>query len=306
MRITKKFTGDASIGKKVFHPVVRDDPKVLKEVEDSQAKLACLYQKWKQRLESQEHEMARKSMAAAAVSVASTLCDNPHLPVFSTVSPSSRLIRGVKFMRMTPEMMSMVSKNKLNIHSDKAKKDITQTATWLERAEMLLSNKSTTESSQRQREIEEEMKEISRLITEGSGEILTISADLPNILNAEPKKSPQAPIHKLHSCPDLRILCSETELRHSEQLVSTPTAGKRKRLLSDDESIPDSPNNPMKLLASLSSQAAPVPIDSNHNAKRAASSSNSNESEAVPNNNVDAEDAKTFVNFLQSVVHVRK
>ncbi|KAL3826595.1 hypothetical protein ACHAXA_010520 [Cyclostephanos tholiformis] len=38
MRITKKFTGDASIGKKVFHPAARDDPEVLKEIMNAQNK----------------------------------------------------------------------------------------------------------------------------------------------------------------------------------------------------------------------------------------------------------------------------
>mmetsp|Transcript_573 Transcript_573/g.1239 ORF Transcript_573/g.1239 Transcript_573/m.1239 type:complete len:251 (-) Transcript_573:16-768(-) len=249
--------------------------------------------------------MARKSMAAAAVSVASSssFCDNP----FSTDLSSSHLLRGVSCMRVPPEMTNTFSTNKVSIQSDKAKNDITKTATWLERAETLLLKK--TESNQVQKEIEEEMKEISHLITEAPA-ILAISADLPKVLEntyeVEPSNRFQASIQKLQSCPDLRILCNDSDMGHHGQSVSTPTAGKRKHSLSDDENTTGSPNNPMKLLASLSSQAAPVPIDANDDAKLTAPSSNTNNSVAIPNNNVDAEDAKTFVNFLQSVVHVNK
>mmetsp|Transcript_42277 Transcript_42277/g.72186 ORF Transcript_42277/g.72186 Transcript_42277/m.72186 type:complete len:397 (-) Transcript_42277:953-2143(-) len=299
MRITKKFTGDASIGKKVFHPVARNDPKILKEIMDSQAKLDHLYHKWKQRLETQEQEMARKSMAAAAVSVASSFCGDPSLHLFSTaVSSPPHLLRGANFMRVPPEIAHAAGMNKINRPGGKAKNDITKAAAWLDHAEALLSKK--TESNQANKEIEEEMKEISRLITEAPA-ILAISADLPkmigNAYKVETNKILPAPIHKLHSCPDLRILSTESEMGQPEQTVSTPTAVKRKRSLSDDENATtDSPNNPMKLLASLSSQAAPVPIDASCNNPK-----------ALPNDNHnDAEDAKTFVNFLQSMVHVNK
>ena len=36
MRITKKFTGDASIGKRVFHPAVTGGKEIMKEIENSQ------------------------------------------------------------------------------------------------------------------------------------------------------------------------------------------------------------------------------------------------------------------------------
>lgn len=169
MRITKKFTGDASIGKKVFHPAARDDPIILTKC---QTKIEHLYQQWKRRLESQEQEMARKSMADAAVSVASTF------QLFSTASASSQFLLGVPAITT-----SMVSTNDANIQSNKAQRNMIQTATWLDRADkILLPKKAEIDQFQRQKEIEDEMKEISRLISE-SPEILAISADLPKLLD---------------------------------------------------------------------------------------------------------------------------
>lgn len=288
MRITKKFTGDASIGKKIFHPAVTGVPKIPKDIEDSRAKLEHLYQKWRHRLESQEQGMAQTFMAAGAVSLASSLCDNQNLP-FSTASSPSHLLGGRSFMKT-----SSVDKV-VYIESAKAKNDIIKTASWVEHAEAILLKKTENPMSI-QKEIEEEMKEISDMIKE--------AADLPKLLeykyNIESSRL-RAPIHKLHSCPDLRILCTnKTVTEHPELSVSTPTTGKRKRSLSDDDTVHDSPSNPMKILASLSSQVAPVPIDANGDDKQTTTGSNTN------NTKKDAEDAKTFVNFLHSMVHGNK
>jgi hypothetical protein len=215
-------------------------------------------------MESHEQEMARKSMAAAAVSVASLLSDN----------------RKLSFLANT----SQCAENAI-IQSSNTKNDITKAATWLTWAETLLSK--NIQRNHIQKDIEEEMKVIANLIKEAP-EILAISTDLPKLLGRKKETEPGSRLQanqKLHSCPELRILSSTSdEARHCEQTVSTPTAGKRKRSLSNCNDAMDSPNNPMKILASLSSQAAPL----NTNTK------------AV------AEDAAAFVNFLQSVVHVDK
>eukprot|EP00571_Detonula_confervacea_P014915 CAMPEP_0172305600 /NCGR_PEP_ID=MMETSP1058-20130122/6855_1 /TAXON_ID=83371 /ORGANISM="Detonula confervacea, Strain CCMP 353" /LENGTH=390 /DNA_ID=CAMNT_0013017241 /DNA_START=122 /DNA_END=1295 /DNA_ORIENTATION=+ len=293
MRIQKKFTGDASIGKKVFHPAVTDGLEISKDIEDSQAKLEHLYQKWKHQLESQEQGMAQKYMADAAVSVASSFCDNQNL-TFSTASSPSHLLGGGSFLRGLPEMMNTSSVDKVvYIQSAKTKNDITKTASWLEQADALLSKK-TEGNISIQKEIEEEMKAISHLIKE--------AAYLPKLLdnkyNIESSKL-QASIHKLRSCPDLGRLCTNnTDMEDSEQFDSTLTTRKRKRSLSYDTTGADSPNNPMRILASLSSQAAPVSIYANVNHTTAGSSTKKSKS--------DAEDAKTFVNFLKSVVHGNK
>ena len=116
--------------------------------------------------------MARKSMADAAVSVASTF------QLFSTASASSQFLLGVPAITT-----SMVSTNDANIQSNKAQRNMIQTATWLDRADkILLPKKAEIDQFQRQKEIEDEMKEISRLISE-SPEILAISADLPKLLD---------------------------------------------------------------------------------------------------------------------------
>lgn len=273
MRITKKFTGEASIGKKVFHPASRDDSKILKEIETCQAKLENLYQDYQKMISSQEQEMARKSMAAVAISNASSFYDSTGLHLFSA---SSSQYHGVPTRT-------------INIQSEKAKNDVAITATWLEQAETLLSTK--TENTRVQKEIEDEMKQISQLI-EGAPGILAISTNLHSILSEKNNNvykngstnGLQSSTHRLSSCPDLRILVSDAKSGHSKQSISTATDGKRKRSLGDDETIYD----PMTLLASISSRAAPVQIDTNEDAKRTAASAKTKE-------------AKLFVNFLQSV-----
>ena len=205
--------------------------------------------------------MARKSMAAAAVSVVTSLCDNPQQASSST-SPFR-----AGSMRLPPETAN-ISNNYL---SSKAKSDIAKTATWLDEAEALLSKKKDGNQQKKR----EEMKVIEGLINQGPA-ILSISAELPKILGSN-RVIPT--MHKLHSCPDLRIL-SSTDVEYPEQDVTTPPTGKRKRSQSGEDFITNSPNNPMKILASLSSQAAPISVVAGRTVQ---------------------EDAKTFVNFLQSV-----
>ena len=218
-----------------------------------QAKLEQLYQEWKQRLEIQEQEMAQKSMAA---------------------SPDS------------------ANKEYNNIQSANLRDDITKTAAWMEKACALLT-KETEGNHMLQKDIEDEMKEIALLVEEAPA-IISVSSDLPKLLNSECNKTEstniglQTSIHKLNSCSDVRTLATESCTEYA-QSITTATAGKRKRDLCDDGNANDSPNNPMKLLASLSSQAAPIVTKDDGNGRE------------TRNHRVD--DAKTFVNFLQSVVN---
>jgi DNA repair ATPase RecN len=219
-----------------------------------QAKLEQLYQKWKQRLEIQEQEMAQKSMAAS------------------------------------PDNANKVYNN---IQRTNTRNEITKTAAWMEKAETLLTKE--TESNQMlQKDIEDEMKEIALLVEEAPA-ILAISSDLPKLLNSECNKTEstniglQTSIHKLNSCSDVRTLATESCTEY-EQSITTATAGKRKYNLCDDENTTtDSPNNPMKLLASLSSQAAPIVTK--------------DDGDGCESKETRVDDAKTFVNFLQSVVN---
>ncbi|GKY92706.1 hypothetical protein MPSEU_000240800 [Mayamaea pseudoterrestris] len=65
MRITKKFTGDACIGKRVFHPAVRS-PGNASAIDRAQAELEQLEIRWRTRLEMQQRESAKKAAATAA------------------------------------------------------------------------------------------------------------------------------------------------------------------------------------------------------------------------------------------------
>jgi hypothetical protein len=78
---------------------------------------------------------------------------------------------------------------------------------------------------------------------------------------------------------------------------TAPNVPKRKHN-TDCMNVPDSPSNPMKLLASISSRAPPVPVVQYDTTNQNNSGSN------VISRNVsvaDHEDAKTFVHFLQSM-----
>ena len=190
-----------------------------------------------------------------------------------------------KSMAASPDSANKVYNN---IHSTNMRNGITKTAAWIEKAGALLT-KETEGNHMLQKDIEDEMKEIALLIEEAS--------DLPKLLNSECNTTTsniglQTSIHKLNSCSDVRTLATNSDTDHIEQSITTATAGKRKLDLCDDENTNDSPNNPMKLLASLSSQAAPIVTKDD---------GNGSDSKETRNHRVD--DAKTFVNFLQSVVN---
>ena len=217
-------------------------------------------------------------MAAAAVSVATFLSDNHNLSFLANTSQSN-------ILRSLSSRRQMRRVENTTMESADTRNDVAKAATWLTWADYLLSK--NIQNKHVQKDIENEMKAIAKLIEEAP-EILAISKDLPKQLGRKDHTDPSSGLQanqKLHSCPELRILStSSAEVGHSEQTVSTPTAGKRKRSISNCDDAMDSPTNPMKILASLSSQAAPL---------------NTNNIQAG------AEDATAFVNFLQSVVHVK-
>ena len=191
-------------------------------------KLEHLHQKWKQRIELQEREVARNSL----------------------VESSSIL------------------------HGGGVNRDITnRTAMWLEGADNLLSGRSSAKI-----EIEDEMKAISILIEQAPG----ILENLPKLRNNKHNQS----------CPKLPIICtisgSSSRQVYTEQRDTVYT-GRRKGSLGNET---DSPNSAMKILASLSSQAAPVPIDTTNRGECVDNVNNSRSAIA---------DAQTFVDFLQSV-----
>lgn len=154
MRITKKFTGDACIGKRVFHPAVRS-PNNASSIDKAQvgivdffalyrrctepilfvpqAELVNLEKRWHRRLESQQRESAKKVAVTAAACVAEG----------------------------QPEVSHLCSK----------KTTVVQTAAWLDRARSLLEDPSSDAPSNDDvsKSLESQMKEVQRLIHEGPG-----------------------------------------------------------------------------------------------------------------------------------------
>lgn len=277
MRITKKFTKDDSIGKKVFRPAPQHDPKVAKEVEIAQvglfmlmfafliinlvylshklstitkAKVAALYQSWKRRIQTQKEESNRKSSVEASLT-GGIILNSKHLLPPRTKNTSHNV---------TPETMTLVHR----------------TAEWLVKADEILSK--ITNGGRQAEETVAEMKEIKSLIDQGPT-VLAAVGDVTKILKDVKSKGLPS---RLHSCPDFRKISDR----------ASPTAMKRKHPLIDDELVKNYDSNPINLLASLSSRAAPVPV-SNGNAKQ----------RKRKGSDVNAEDAKAFVSFLQSVAH---
>ena len=201
--------------------------------------------------------MNRKSLAAAAVSDVSSMHGNS--PLYTLSSPS--------------QLQSGITNTSTTIESN-----VTKTATWLEEAENLLSKKIGSCSFQTQ--IEDEMKAIKNLI-DRAPEILSLSADLPKLLDNN---------NSIIGSTNNNMHQSSNPTHPNLSVQNTHTGGKRKLSLSST----DSPDNAMKILASLSSQAVPVPINE----------SNSGEVHQTNSPRANAEDAKTFVNFLQSVEHM--
>lgn len=115
MRITKKFTGDACIGKRVFHPAVRCGANGA-AIDKAQAELDSLEKRWRSRLETQQRESSKKS--------------NRHSMQYTGVSPHS--IGGI-----LPPSQQVVA----------------QTASWLDRASTILSSSSSSTPDQQMREV---------------------------------------------------------------------------------------------------------------------------------------------------------
>ncbi len=244
---------------------------------------------------------------------------------------------------------------------------IVRTVSWLEQAESVLSKKSPDmlilnspskppirpkkrfgqgsfrgddESSQFISKIELEMEEILRLITEGPA-VLSNSQVIPTVL-CEAGQTQGGSSHPNRHCPtksdprhqDWRSLTITLPIHHSREDKNAwheirRAIGKLSPVI-EEETCLDSPTCPMKILASLSSQAAPVPIvddDEEGKEKRMAPSQltehdmgnewksnkrfkvqraeSTRENENSSLTDANAEDAQTLVNFLHSLVRVK-
>lgn len=152
MRITKKFTGDACIGKRVFHPAVRS-PSNAAAIDKAQAELDGLERRWRRRLELQQRESAKKAAAsaAAAAAAASGQVHSTAVPTLSSTGPQNVVAR---------------------------------TASWLDRAKSALNEPATqTPDAEEASAIRSQMQEVQRLIHEGPI-IQESSAGIPQMLDA--------------------------------------------------------------------------------------------------------------------------
>ena len=215
MRITKKFTGDSCIGKRVYHPVAKC-PNNEEEIEKKQVRherlqimsltsikiilhtnfllskkmeLAALEKRWRRRLEMQQREITKKNLAS--------------LSPPSTLSSPNRFshTRGQATFPhyIVPTRPNVCNKSILtsNSPSHQGQVQIAQTATWLDRASTILS-KSTPDLN-----VDKQIKEVEKLIHEGPN-IKNTLASIPSLLqrNAFRRESPatlSSPSHLMTS-----------------------------------------------------------------------------------------------------------
>eukprot|EP00548_Thalassiothrix_antarctica_P002400 CAMPEP_0194144494 /NCGR_PEP_ID=MMETSP0152-20130528/13544_1 /TAXON_ID=1049557 /ORGANISM="Thalassiothrix antarctica, Strain L6-D1" /LENGTH=611 /DNA_ID=CAMNT_0038844375 /DNA_START=157 /DNA_END=1992 /DNA_ORIENTATION=- len=197
MRITKKFTGDSCIGKRVFHPAVRC-PSNTAAIDKAQAELDALERRWRRRLEMQQRESAKKAAASAAAAAAAA---SGRTHFHASNLPASNPVIGLSNNRQS------------NIAQNLQQSLVTQTASWLDRANAILSAGRTVSKqpesqpplsgshdharavkSLPQKEIEDQMKEVQRLIHEGPI-IQQTTAGLPHLLeNSSSHTLPQPTI----------------------------------------------------------------------------------------------------------------
>ncbi|KAL3936845.1 MAG: hypothetical protein SGBAC_007921 [Bacillariaceae sp.] len=177
MRITKKFTGDACIGKRVFHPAVRSIGNAS-AIDKAQAELDALERRWRRRLEMQQREAAKKAAASAAA--------------VNTVPPNGRF----NFVQGVPVALLGVHGVQSQVGTNIPETVVTQAASWLDRANAILGGSNidgsrmilpTTASATGPHqvsgsEIENQMNEVRRLIYEGPL-IQQTTAGLPRMLN---------------------------------------------------------------------------------------------------------------------------
>lgn len=189
MRITKKFTGDSCIGKRVFHPAVRSTANAA-AIDKAQAELDTLERRWRRRLEMQQRDSAKKAAASAAAANAATGGTRGHT-----------MIQGV------PVALLNTAVGQCSTSEDQAEigqSVVTQAASWLDRANAILRGAqiqgfpmSTLVGFPDQQEsidtlpnseIENQMKEVQRLIYEGP-QIQMTTAGLPDLLASNPRTS---------------------------------------------------------------------------------------------------------------------
>lgn len=142
MRITKKFTGDACIGKRVFHPAVRIPGASAIMIDKAQSELKDLEQRWRRRMSLQRKESEKKHAAS--------------------------IVMNAHFQDSSSSTLAMAQSSSI----PRSRVDVARTASWLDRANAILSTRrSFNEEKRAQKDnfgdkVKKEMKEVERLIKE--------------------------------------------------------------------------------------------------------------------------------------------
>jgi hypothetical protein len=218
MRITKKFTGDACIGKRVFHPAVRSVGNTS-AIDKAQAELDALERRWRRRLEMQQRESAKKAAASAAAVNASPQDGRLHLvqggPVLALLDTHGVQVPAGNNIQQTV---------------------VTQAASWLDRANAILAGSKPsngvlepTSSSSRERqssdsiasnEIESQMQEVRRLIYEGPI-IQQTAAGLPHLLSCDGPENTTATMNRVPMAGDQHISIEPADKRQRRTSLSS-------------------------------------------------------------------------------------
>jgi hypothetical protein len=243
MRITKKFTGDACIGKRVFHPAVRsigntstiDKTQVCQSGWLSmfvdcciivfiihlffwvQAELDELERRWRRRLEMQQRESAKKAAASAAAVHASPQDGRLHLD------------QGVPVALLDTHGVPVPAGNNTQ------QTVVTQAASWLDRANAILAGSKPsngvlvpTSSSSREpqsldsiasNEIESQMQEVRRLIYEGPI-IQQSAAGLQHLLSGDGPENTTATMNRVPTAGDQNVSIEPADKRQRRTSLS--------------------------------------------------------------------------------------
>lgn len=174
MRITKKFTGDSCIGKRVFHPAVRCAANAF-EIDKAQAELDALEAKWRKRLETQQKEAARRANRHGS--------GGQHQVGEGRVQASSASARPLHHSSLP---QTIPADSRLGLHPQPPPSShhchqeqqvaVTQTATWLDKATSLLSNKNASPA-----DVAAQLQQMEELIHEGP----QIRQSLPALVNKQ-------------------------------------------------------------------------------------------------------------------------
>ena len=233
-------------------------------------------QRWRRRLEVQQREAAKKQAASAAAATAAAMSGRIPLIAPTPTSNISTLPHAAFLSAVNPIGQTAV---------------ITQTASWLDRANAILSSRQALPEEQKIQEkdgkiVQKEMEEVQRLIHEGPI-IQKTSKGLTKLLEATPPNSSTET--KMIEAQSKRKVSEEPESKKSVQMSTIPEKSSMLKGFTPDSSksmaIASNTNNSHQLQE-----------------KRMIRSYSANHISSLENVSAGAaEDAATLMSFLTSV-----